>query len=170
MIIQRPLLEFIGDGHWRVAQQPMIYQGAKERLTIPVGFATDGTSTPRFLWWLLPRDGDYFLAAVAHDYWYFSGALSRRDADLLFLRFMIDLNVKPWQWAACWAGVRIGGASIYNGYRKQVPLLPGGPYCPRCGITPDEDPRMPLAEPLRTIHIKHGCGYDGKVKFGSSAA
>lgn len=37
-------------------------------IIIPKGFIWDLSSTPRFLWWLLPPDGDFDLAYLLHDY------------------------------------------------------------------------------------------------------
>jgi len=37
-------------------------------ITIPKGFVWDLSSVPRFLWWLLPPDGDFDLAYLIHDY------------------------------------------------------------------------------------------------------
>lgn len=39
-------------------------------ILIPKGFEWDLSSVPRFLWWLLPRDGDFDLAYLIHDYLY----------------------------------------------------------------------------------------------------
>lgn len=35
---------------------------------IPAGFTSDGASTPRLLWWLLPPWGQYARSAILHDY------------------------------------------------------------------------------------------------------
>lgn len=39
-------------------------------ITIPEGYTWDLSSVPRFLWWLLPPDGDFQIAALIHDYLY----------------------------------------------------------------------------------------------------
>lgn len=39
-------------------------------INIKQGFIWDGSSVPRFLWWLLPPDGDFELASLIHDYLY----------------------------------------------------------------------------------------------------
>ena len=39
-------------------------------IVIPKGFKFDGSSAPRFLWWLFPSYGDFFFAALVHDYLY----------------------------------------------------------------------------------------------------
>jgi hypothetical protein len=45
------------------------------------GFVWDASSTPRFLWWLLPPEGDFELAALVHDYLYVHKLVSRKQAD-----------------------------------------------------------------------------------------
>ena len=39
-------------------------------ITIPKGFVWDLSSVPRFLWSLLPPDGDFEIASLIHDYLY----------------------------------------------------------------------------------------------------
>lgn len=51
---------------------------------VPSGFVSDGASTPRCLWWLFPKFGDYITAAIVHDYCYRYGLYSRRVADGIF--------------------------------------------------------------------------------------
>ena len=41
-----------------------------QTLVIATGFVTDGSSVPWYLKWLLPSVGDFFLAAIVHDYLY----------------------------------------------------------------------------------------------------
>lgn len=42
----------------------------EKQITIPKGFIWDGSSVPRFLWWLLPPEGDFEIGALIHDYLY----------------------------------------------------------------------------------------------------
>lgn len=39
-------------------------------IMIPEGFVFDGSSSPKFLWWLFPSYGDFFVAALIHDFLY----------------------------------------------------------------------------------------------------
>jgi hypothetical protein len=39
-------------------------------IEIPKGFRFDGSSAPRFIWWAFPSYGDFFFAAMLHDYMY----------------------------------------------------------------------------------------------------
>ena len=59
---------------------------------IPKGFRTDGSSSPRWLWSLFPPIGKFFLAAIVHDYLYFTGLTPKVDADLEMLRISNKLN------------------------------------------------------------------------------
>ena len=52
-----------------------------KKVVVPKGFVTDLTSVPRIFWSLLPRDGDYVYAAVAHDYLYWTQERGRAEAD-----------------------------------------------------------------------------------------
>ena len=53
----------------------------KKIITIPTDFTWDLSSVPRFLWGLLPPDGDFELASLIHDYLYVNRYESRKFAD-----------------------------------------------------------------------------------------
>lgn len=61
---------------------------------IPRGLTTDGASTPRFLWALIPPVHEYLPAAVLHDYLLYIGT-PRSDADRKFRDCMLELGVNP---------------------------------------------------------------------------
>lgn len=68
--------------------------------TVPAGTVTDGASIPRLFWSLLPPLGRYGYAALLHDYLYQTGAVSRKETDLVFLAHMKQLGVPfPVRWA-----------------------------------------------------------------------
>jgi hypothetical protein len=90
-----------------------------QKYTIPRGFVTDGASVPWFFQRLLPRQGRYFAAAVIHDYLYWSGLLSRKEADLVLLEFSKRLRVGWIDRHMLYRGVRIGGWVAWGQYRKQ---------------------------------------------------
>lgn len=50
-------------------------------IKIPEGFIWDLSSVPRILWWILPPDGDFELAALIHDYLYKSKLWPQKKAD-----------------------------------------------------------------------------------------
>jgi hypothetical protein len=47
-------------------------------IEIPKGFRFDGSSAPRFIWWIFPSYGDFFFAALVHDYLYQTRYMSDR--------------------------------------------------------------------------------------------
>lgn len=51
------------------------------KIFIPVGFVWDLSSVPRFLWGILPPDGDFELAALIHDFLYKNKITTRSFAD-----------------------------------------------------------------------------------------
>jgi hypothetical protein len=50
-------------------------------ITIPKGYTWDLSSVPRFLWWLLPPDGDFQIGALIHDYLYEFKVLPQKECD-----------------------------------------------------------------------------------------
>lgn len=56
--------------HYIVLEELTIKLSNEEIIKIPKGFTFNGSSSPRFLWWLFPPYGDFFFAAIIHDYLY----------------------------------------------------------------------------------------------------
>lgn len=56
-------------------------------IVIPKDFQFDGSSSPRFLWWLFPSYGDFFFAALIHDYLYQHKYMSESLGDKYAKRF-----------------------------------------------------------------------------------
>lgn len=50
-------------------------------IIIPKGYKWDLSSVPRFLWWLLPPDGDFQIGALIHDYLYEYNMFDRSFCD-----------------------------------------------------------------------------------------
>lgn len=66
---------------------------------IPKGFVWDLSSVPRFLWALLPPDGDYELAYLIHDYlWIEKEKMAKQFAyyNLKFNRKFTDQEMLRW--------------------------------------------------------------------------
>lgn len=90
---------------WRewYLKQPLVYEYKGRDIRVHRRFLTDGTSIPRPLWNLLPVWGRYARAAVIHDYLYarlsvgipHEVAPSRHEADEVFYKAMLDLDVMP---------------------------------------------------------------------------
>ncbi len=61
-------------------------------ITIEAGFEWDLSSVPRFLWWLLPPDGDWEIAALIHDFLYRYQLGKRKAADKEMLAWSMVLH------------------------------------------------------------------------------
>ena len=81
--------------------------------TIPRGFESDGASVPRFFWRIVcpPLDPAAVRAGIAHDYifrlqppnW------TRKEADEMFLCFLIEDGISPYRARRAYLGVRLFG-------------------------------------------------------------
>lgn len=112
-------LEQLEDGmHARLLKPLKIIFPDNLVLTVPEGFKTDFASVPRILWWWLPPSGSYARAAVAHDYLYHVGAVSRFRADQFFLQIMKMLKVGLIKRQLMYWAVRVGGWRMWNHYRR----------------------------------------------------
>lgn len=86
-------------------------------IAVPSGFLTDGASVPRIFWSLFSPFGDYFRAALVHDYLYSPGnrKFSRRESDRIFLDAMEDAGVSWIKRQTIYRAVRLGGRSSFRG-------------------------------------------------------
>ena len=88
--------------HFRLGVDLSIKLSNGNKVLIPKDFEFDGSSAPRFLWWFFPSYGDFFFAAVIHDYLYHTKYMSedlgmdyaQKFADKEMLRWSILLNRK----------------------------------------------------------------------------
>jgi len=85
---------------------------------VPAGFVSDFATIPRIFWRLLPPWGRYSPAAVIHDWLYRVNGVTRKQADVLFLRHMAALKTPWWQRMAIYYGVRAGGWVLWGRYRR----------------------------------------------------
>ena len=88
-------------------------------IIVPAGFITDFASIKVLhnaflfvLFALVSGYGNY--AATVHDWLYFSGQVSRKDADAVLYRALRAEGIARWRAWLFWAGVRIGGAKQYT--------------------------------------------------------
>ena len=88
-------------------------------IIVPAGFVTDFASIQVLhnaflfvLFALVSGYGNY--AATIHDWLYFSGQVSRKDADAVLYRALRAEGIARWRAWLFWAGVRIGGAKQYT--------------------------------------------------------
>lgn len=97
---------------------------AGKSFTIPRGFESDGASVPRFFWRIIcpPLDHRAVRAGVAHDYIYRvqPEGWSRKEADKMFLCFLIEDGLPPFRAKLAYWGVRLGGWRAWNENRKRL--------------------------------------------------
>lgn len=87
---------------------------------VPAGFVTDFASVPRGLWNILPKTGPWDKASVLHDWLYRQGLLDRALVDRLFFEAMGVSHVPAWKRWVMYLGVRLGGRSAWDRYRRQT--------------------------------------------------
>lgn len=106
------------DGVYEILLEDFTFESQGHAFTVPRGFVTDYASIPRFFHRILPQRGRYNPAAVAHDFLYWSGVLSKDDADEVLYDLSERLGVGWFDRHAIYRGVRIGGWVAWNKYRK----------------------------------------------------
>jgi hypothetical protein len=86
-------------------------------IEVPAGFHTDGASVPRVFWNILSPFGDYFPAALIHDYLYSPNNrwFTRWQADKIFLAAMVDAGVPFIRRRVIYRAVRVGGWASFRG-------------------------------------------------------
>jgi hypothetical protein len=98
----------VNDVDW-LLNEPLVYDGDQQRFTVPAEFVTDFASVPRIFVWLIPTYGSYTKAAILHDYLCRTGEVTRRDADGIFRRCLLESGVPFLRRWMMWAAVRLGG-------------------------------------------------------------
>lgn len=90
-------------------------------IKVPKGFLSDGASVPRPFWAIFsPFNGDYFEAALIHDYLYSKASdfdhpmLTRPEADEIFKEAMYNLGVGWLTRGTIYTAVRLGGWASYK--------------------------------------------------------
>lgn len=135
-----PLLtEHLGPYRKRL-RASLVYRDARGRVfVVPAGFVCDGASVPRFLWWLYPPFGEaYEPAAWLHDWLYATAdhlmlvdadsqlrPMTRADADALMREASVACGFRGRGAAVMHVGVRLGGWSPWNRYRRATAALEG---------------------------------------------
>ena len=105
-------LTMLSDCKFRVAEKfeyHVGYLGSGDIVQVPVGFITDLTSVPRFLWFILPPHGYYGKAAVIHDFLLEEGIRPRKECDQVFKEGMEILQVPKWKIWVMYISVRLYG-------------------------------------------------------------
>ncbi|MCK5602323.1 DUF1353 domain-containing protein [Candidatus Pacearchaeota archaeon] len=88
-------------------------------IVIPKGFITDGASIPRIFWPVFPPFGQYFNAAVEHDYLYSITYQTRKEGDKIFLEQMKNDGVKWFTRKMIYRAVRMFGWVTYNKFKRR---------------------------------------------------
>lgn len=84
-------------------------------LTMAEGYQTDLSSSPWFLWGLLPPTGDMELAAIIHDWIYVHKTHSRKFADREMFIWSTVICRRWWDNFIRFVGVRLFGGLVWSG-------------------------------------------------------
>ncbi len=79
------------------------------QVIVPVGFASDGASVPRFMWSIFPPFGKYLEAAIVHDWFCVTHAVDSITAARVFREAMEVCGVGKWRRSKMYWAVRLGG-------------------------------------------------------------
>jgi len=96
------------------------YISPRGTITVPKDFITDGASIPRLFWSIIGPFGDYFAAAVVHDFLYslHNDTCNRKESDLIFKEAMFNLGVPWYRREVIFRAVRMFGGSSFKGSNK----------------------------------------------------
>lgn len=108
------------DGLNVVLAEPLTYTALNgERITVPAGADSDGASTPRFLWRVFPPFGNYWRAALLHDYLYRHTDRPKAECDRLFLEAMRACSVPRMKAETIYLGVKWFGGPAFRNCRSK---------------------------------------------------
>lgn len=100
--------------YWALLQPITVKLSTGLVITIPEGFETDLSSSPRYLWSVEPPFGDFLLAALIHDYLYVYNIGTRKGADREMLYWSNAINKNKTDNRIRYWAVRLFGASWWN--------------------------------------------------------
>lgn len=100
-----------------ILETPFRYVSSLGTIEVPSGTPTDGASVPRIFWNIFEPFGEYFGAAVVHDFLYSEGNVkhTRLSADNIFKEAMFNLGVGWLRRGLIYRAVRLFGGSKYSG-------------------------------------------------------
>jgi hypothetical protein len=90
------------------------------RTTIPVGFESDGCSTPKVIWNIIPSNGIYLRGAILHDWCYRETYLPQDISDGIFLEAMVALGVSVLERTTIYDALRLLGFAAFKGDRAAL--------------------------------------------------
>lgn len=99
--------------HFTVAEAFTYTSLAGEAYVVPVGATTDGASTPRLAWTETPPFGNYWMAAVLHDFLFRQSKLDEALCDSLLKEAMFALGVHTLLIDIIFNAVKLGGHSSF---------------------------------------------------------
>lgn len=119
-----PLIVADPGGFPYVLYRPLTYACAllARDIVVPKDFKTDFASIPRVMWRVLPKSGKYDSAGVIHDFLYYTGEVSRKEADQVLVEAAAASGVSAATCKLIYAGVRLGGWKPWRTYRNAPPL------------------------------------------------
>lgn len=110
------------DAHFRVERpiEVTLFDGSE--IVIPKNYEFDGSSSPRFLWWLFPSYGNFFFASLIHDFLYTEQYLketiglkaAQEYADKEMLRWSNEINSNKLDNYSRYFAVRLFGKKVYR--------------------------------------------------------
>lgn len=106
-----------GSSRCFIITAPFRYISTKGIITVPIGFLTDGASIPRVFWSILAPYGEYFAAAIIHDFLYSlddNTQFTRKEADLILKEGMYNLGVSWIKRGLIYRAVQVFGGSSYK--------------------------------------------------------
>jgi hypothetical protein len=118
-------VEKVSAYHWRLTQD-LVFQSALLRgyVIVPKGSVVDFASTPRALWWLLPKSGQYDWGTCLHDAGYKGLLRTMAGQRIHLIRELCDrlmdegneaVGVNIAQRKILLRGVRLFGGGAYKG-------------------------------------------------------
>jgi len=116
--IPPPVLKPFADNQQWMLVENLVYILGQTRvsITVPKGFVTDFASIPQPFWSFgLSPSGRYSRAAIIHDYLYWTQACTRLEADNILVIAMKESMVPESTRNTIYRGVRLGGATAWNG-------------------------------------------------------
>ena len=109
------------DGHRWIVTEPFLYSTSLHKIEVPKGFITDFASIPRVFWRILPPTGKYTMAAVIHDWLYFSAYMDNRKlCDNIFSMAMDSCGVPIWKREVLYRGVRLFGWAGWGAHKERT--------------------------------------------------
>lgn len=109
-----------GDTRLFILTQRFRFYSDHGYVEVPKGTVTDGASIPRVFWSVLSPFGEYFKAALPHDFLYTdkNKKFTRKEADDILLEGMEVLGVHPAKRFLIYRAVRWFGWRCYQGFKK----------------------------------------------------